>query len=127
MASVFWDVHSILFIDYLEKGETINSYYYMALLDRLSVEIKKKRPHMQKKKVLFHQDNAVCHKVHENDGQIEGIKLRIASPPTIFSRSGPIHNCLFADLKKMFQGKRFNSNEVREALKWMYYAWRKLF
>ena len=42
--------------------KTINSDYYMALLDRLSTEIDKKRPHMQKKKVLFHQDNAPCHK-----------------------------------------------------------------
>ena len=57
MASVFWDAHSILFIDYLEKGKTINSDYYMALLDRLSGEIKKIRPHMQNKRMLFHQDN----------------------------------------------------------------------
>ena len=48
MASVFLDVHGILFIDYLEKGKTINSDYYMALLDRLSSEIKKKWSHMQK-------------------------------------------------------------------------------
>ena len=31
------------------------------LLDRLSAEIKKKRPHMQKKKEMFYQDNAPCH------------------------------------------------------------------
>ena len=62
MASVFWDAYGILFIDYLEKGKTINSDYYMALLNRLSAEIKKKRPHMQKEKVLFHQDNAPCRK-----------------------------------------------------------------
>ena len=56
-------VHNLLlFINYLEKGKTINSDYYMALLDRLSPEIKKKRPHMQKKIVLFHSDNASCHK-----------------------------------------------------------------
>ena len=59
MASVFWDAHSILFNDYLEKGKTINSDYYMALLDRLSTEIKKKRLHIQKKKVLFDQDCTV--------------------------------------------------------------------
>ena len=41
MASVFLDTHGILFIDYLEKGETIKSDYYMALLDQLSAEIKK--------------------------------------------------------------------------------------
>ena len=62
MASVFWDAQIIVFIDYLEKGKNINSDYYMALLDRLSAEIKKKRPHVQKKKVPFHQDNAPCHK-----------------------------------------------------------------
>ena len=44
MASVFWDTHGILFIDYCEKGKTINSEYYMASLDRLSAKIKKKRP-----------------------------------------------------------------------------------
>ena len=49
MASVFWDMVSILFIGYLEKGKTINSDYYMALRDRLSAEIKK---------------------IHENDSQI---------------------------------------------------------
>ena len=38
MESVFWDAHGILFIDYLEKGKTINSDYYMVLLDRLSSE-----------------------------------------------------------------------------------------
>ena len=46
MASVFWDAHGFLFIDYLEKRKPINSDYYMTLLDRLSAEIKKKRPHM---------------------------------------------------------------------------------
>ena len=55
MAPEFWDAHGILFIYYFEKGKTINSDYYMALLDRLSAKMKKKRPDMQKKKVLFHQ------------------------------------------------------------------------
>ena len=62
MAFVFWNAHGILIVDYLEKGKTINSDYYLALLDRLSAEIKEKRTHMQKKKVLFHQDNTPCHK-----------------------------------------------------------------
>ena len=48
MASVFWDAHGILFINYLKKCKNINSDYYMVLLDRLSAEIKKKRLHMQK-------------------------------------------------------------------------------
>ena len=54
MATVFWDALGSIFIDYLEKGQTINSDYYMALLERLKDEITKKRPHLKKKKVLFH-------------------------------------------------------------------------
>jgi hypothetical protein len=54
MASVFWDARGIIFIDYLEKGQTINSEYYIVLLERLNDEIKIKRPYLRKKKVLFH-------------------------------------------------------------------------
>jgi hypothetical protein len=59
MASVFWDTRAILFIDYLEKSHTINSNYYIALLERLNDEINKKPPHLRKKKVLFYQDKSV--------------------------------------------------------------------
>ena len=54
MASVFWDARGIIFIDYLQKGRTINGEYYANLLQRLDDEIKEKRPHLAKKKVLFH-------------------------------------------------------------------------
>ena len=53
MASVFWDAHGIIFIEYLEKGRTITGAYYAALLDRLTNEIRKKRPHLKKKKSFF--------------------------------------------------------------------------
>ncbi|KAL7742615.1 hypothetical protein ACLKA6_013947 [Drosophila palustris] len=49
-ASVFWDGHGIIHIDYLKKGEKCNKEYYSALLDRVNDEIKKKRPHLAKKK-----------------------------------------------------------------------------
>ena len=63
MASVFWDLSSILFIDYLEKGKTINSGYYSTLLDRLTEEITKKRLYLFKKKCIFLQHNALAHRM----------------------------------------------------------------
>jgi histone-lysine N-methyltransferase SETMAR len=57
MASVFWDVEGNLFIDYLEKGKTITGEYYSNLLTRTDVKILEKRPGLQKKKIIFHQDN----------------------------------------------------------------------
>ena len=52
LASVFWDVQGILFIDYLEKKRIINSKYYIALLVHLKEEIAKKQPRMKKKNDL---------------------------------------------------------------------------
>ena len=61
-ASVFWAMHGILLIDFLPKDQTINSDYYIALFNRLKDAIKKKKPHMAKKKPLFQLDNAPVHK-----------------------------------------------------------------
>jgi len=35
LASIFWDQDSILLIDYLPKGQTINTEYYSSLLVQL--------------------------------------------------------------------------------------------
>ena len=45
-----YDAHGVIFIVYLEKGRAITGAYYAALLDRLVDEIRKKRPHLKKKK-----------------------------------------------------------------------------
>ena len=34
MATIFWDSHGIILIDYLQKGKTITGEYYASLLDR---------------------------------------------------------------------------------------------
>jgi 5S rRNA maturation endonuclease (ribonuclease M5) len=53
LASVLWDARVIIFIDYLEKGQNINSEYYMALLEHLNAEIKKKTAEVEEKKCFF--------------------------------------------------------------------------
>jgi len=61
-ASVFWDAEGILFIDYLEKRKTITGEYYSSFLTRLDEKIRWKMPGLQKKKIIFHQDNVPAHK-----------------------------------------------------------------
>ena len=100
MASVFWDAHGIVFIDYFERGKTINSDYYMALLYRLSAEIKKKRPHMQKKKVLFHQDNALCHKSMKAMVKLNELSFEFLPYPPYSPDLTPSEYFLFANLQK---------------------------
>ena len=52
MVSVSWDAREIIFIDYLQKRETINGENYADLLQRLSDVIKKKRSHLSKQSVV---------------------------------------------------------------------------
>jgi len=80
MASVFWDACGIILIDYLQKGRTINGEYYANLLQRLGDEIKEKRPHLAKKKVLFHQDNAPVHTSIIAMAKINELKFARFSP-----------------------------------------------
>jgi hypothetical protein len=75
MASVFWDAEGILFIDYLEKGKTITREYYSNLLTRLGEKIHEKRPGMQKKKIIFHQNNAHTTQKCFGNGKIKGYAL----------------------------------------------------
>ena len=105
--SVFWDAQSILFINFLEKRRTINNKYYIALLVRLKEEIIKKRP-QRKKKVLFHQENAPCHKSIAMMAKLH--ELHFCTHP-ILQIWSPNDYRLFEDLKRMPQRKRFGSNE----------------
>ena len=111
MAAVFWNAHGTLFIDYIEKGKTINSDYYMALLDRSRAGIKIKRPHMHKKKVLFLQDTAPCNKSMKTMVKLNELSFELLPHPPYSPNLAPSDYWLFADLKKMLQGKRFGSIE----------------
>lgn len=48
MTCVFLNAHGIIFNDYLENEKTVNSKYYIAILERLKADIAKKRLHMKK-------------------------------------------------------------------------------
>ena len=72
----------------------------MEFLDRLSAEIKKKRPHMQKKKVLFHQDNAPCNKSLKTIVKLNELSFELFPHPPYSPDLAPSDYWLFADLKK---------------------------
>jgi hypothetical protein len=111
MASVFWDVRGIKFIYYLEKGQTINIEYYIALLERLNDKIKKKRTHLKKKKVLFHQDNVLCHKSIKTTAKVHELGYVLCSYLPYSPDLAPNDLFLFADLKRMLAEKKFTTNE----------------
>ena len=96
---------------YLEKGRTNTGAYYAALLDRLVDEIRKKRPHFKKKKILFHDDNALSHTL--NIAQLKKNELGFESLPHLpyLSNLAPSNFYLFPNL----ESRRL---ELNEEVKW---------
>lgn len=117
MATVFWDARGIIFVDYLEKGKTINGEYYANLLQRLSDEIKKKRPHLAKKKVLFHHDNAPAHTSAIAMAKIHELGFELVPHAPYSPDMAPSDYHLFPNLKKWLGGQKFSTDsEVIDAV-----------
>ena len=76
----------------------------------LKEEIAKIQPQM-KKKVLFHQDNALCHVSMAIMAKLHEFHFKLLPPPSYSPDLAPNNYWLFADLKGMLQDKRFSSNE----------------
>jgi histone-lysine N-methyltransferase SETMAR len=111
MASVFWDAEGILFIDYLEKGKTITGEYYSHLLTRLDEKICEKRPGLQKKKIIFHQDNAPAHKSVLALGKLRDLHYELLEHLPYSPDLAPSDFYLLPKLKLFLAGQRFSSNQ----------------
>ena len=66
MATIFWDSHGIILIDYLQKEKTVTGEYYASLLDRFDAILKEKRPHLVKKSVFPPRQWTSSHEYHCN-------------------------------------------------------------
>ena len=73
--------------------------------------IAKKTPQMKKKKVLFHQDNAPCHKSIGMMAILHELHFELLLHPPYSPDLALGDYWLFANLKRILQGKRFGSNE----------------
>jgi hypothetical protein len=95
-----------LFIDYLEKGKTITGEYYSNLLTRLD-KICEKSPVLQKKNVIFHQDNAPTHKSVLTLGKVMNPHYELLEDLPYSPDLAPSDFCPFPELKIFLAGHRF--------------------
>ncbi|XP_011647659.1 histone-lysine N-methyltransferase SETMAR-like [Pogonomyrmex barbatus] len=122
IATFFWDSHGIVFIDYLEKGKTITGVYYASLIDKLKTEIAKKRPHLKKKKVLFHQDNTPAHTSVVAMAKIHELQFELIDHPPYSPDLAPSNFFLFPRLKVWLRKQKFSSNKEIIAFVEAYFA-----
>ncbi|GBN92866.1 hypothetical protein AVEN_242647-1 [Araneus ventricosus] len=61
MASVFWDRHGVLLVDFMQRGTTINAVAYGQTLRKLRRAIQNKRRGMLTEGILLLHENARPH------------------------------------------------------------------
>ena len=128
MASVFWDSEGIIMIDYLAKGETVTSEYYVRLLHKLRAEIKSKRRGKLQKTVLFLQDNAPVHKAARSLAAIRENGFEVLEHPPYSPDLAPSDYFLFAHLKKKLRGTVHRSDgDIIEAVEGFFQSKNKTF
>ena len=111
MVSVFWDAKGIAYIDYLQKGKTINGEYYAKLLRELRQAIKSKKPGKQTKDVLLHQDNAPAHKSLVAMSAVHDRGFELIDHPPYSPDLASSDYFLFPNLKKHLAGKLYKSDD----------------
>ncbi|XP_047129544.1 histone-lysine N-methyltransferase SETMAR-like [Hydra vulgaris] len=114
MASVFLYTHGIIFIDYLEKGKTINSDYYIALLERLTDEIAKKTTSFEEEKSSVSsrqhaRQDATCHKSINTMLELNELGFELLPHPPYSPDLAPSDFFLFSDLKRMLASNKFKA------------------
>ena len=73
--------------------------------------IAEKRPHLAKKKVLFHHDNAPAHTSAVATAKLVELSYELLPHPPYSPDLAPCDFFLFPNLKKSLAGQKFESNE----------------
>ena len=101
---------SILPIDYLPKGQTINAEYYSFLLVQLTDILKEKRRGKFTKGVLFLHDNAPAHRALATKKKLAYLCFQCLDHPPYSPDLAPSDYHLFPGLKNQSKGRHFSSD-----------------
>lgn len=117
MATVFWDRHGVLLVDFMERGTTINAAAYCATLTKLRRAIQNKRRGLLSSGVLLLHDNARPHTANDTQTLMKKFGWEQMDHPPYSPDLAPSDFHLFRYLKEFLGGKRFDTDdEVKEAV-----------
>ena len=117
MLSLFFDYRGPLLIEFTERGTPVNAARYVDTLMTIHKRIKRKRPGLLSKKVLFHHDNAPAHSANITQGMLESMKWDALAQPPYSPDLAPSDFRIFGLLKIAISGLTFESDE--DVQKWV--------
>jgi histone-lysine N-methyltransferase SETMAR len=109
MATVFWDKEGILLIEWLPRGATINSEYYIQVLKKLRDAIKTQRRGKLSRGILLQHDNARPHTSQATMAAISDLGFEVLPHPPYSPDLAPSDYWLFGEMKKPLRGHQYSS------------------
>ncbi|GFR89886.1 histone-lysine N-methyltransferase SETMAR [Elysia marginata] len=122
MATVFWVTQGVILVDFMSRGETVNSVSYTDTLKRLQAKILRVRPDMDIGDVLLLHDNARPHKSIRTRESIALFGWTFLPHPSYSPDLAPSDYHFFVPMK---QGLRCKHNENDEEVKSAVKTWLK--
>ena len=113
MISLFWDNWGVLLLDFLPKGETINSIRYQETLKKLARSVRRKRPDLHD--VILHHDNARPHTAHATTTAIAKRGWTVLQHPAYSPDLAPSDFHMFGPLKDYLRGQKFDDDDSVKA------------
>ena len=115
MIIIFFDISGIIHHEFVPHGKTVNSVYYLEVLQRLNDAVKVKRPEKQTGGWILHHDNAPVHTAKIVTNYIRNNNITILPQPPYSPDLAPSDFWIFFRIKKVLKGKRFQ--EITEIQK----------
>ena len=121
LATVFWDIHGIICIEFLPRGSTIDSDRYIQTLKKLKARIYRTRPALVMQRVLFHHDNAPPHTSGKTRETIASMGWKTLPHPPYSPDLAPSDYHLFGPMKLHMKGMRHeNDDDLKTTVtKWL--------
>ena len=116
LLSVWWDKDGIIFYDFLPSGQAVNGDIYRSYLEKVQINLIEKRPHLVNRKgVIFHQDNARPHTAALTIEKIvNDFNWELLPHPPYSPDLAPSDYYLFLCLQNFLSGGKYqNAQEVK--------------
>ncbi|GFV79452.1 mariner Mos1 transposase [Trichonephila clavipes] len=109
---ISWDWKGIIYYELLPYGQTLNLDLYCQQLDRLKLVIDQKRPEwVNRRGVVFHQDNARPHTYVVTRQKLCELGWEVLMHPPYSPDLAPRDNHLFLALQNLLSDKKLGSRE----------------
>lgn len=112
MLCVWWNCTGIIHWELLRRGQTVNTDLYCSQLERAHAALRNLRPALvNRKQVLYIQDNATPHKSKRTTQKIQSeLGWELLNHPAYSPDLAPSDYHLFRSIEHFLRGRRFNDD-----------------